>query len=312
MSWLQIELRATPAALPVIEDALYECQAVSITLLSDTEEPVLEPDLGETPLWSSVRVQALFDLDSDMVTLRQALLAIDPALTSDLSVEFVNPANWQDAARTYAVNQVFGERLWLLPKEDRGLADNVTEPSATTLKSELVRFYLEPGLAFGSGSHPTTRLCLTWLATNIRPGQRVLDFGCGSGVLGIAAALLGATVVAVDHDDQAIMATRDNAAYNGLSEMELTAYSLAAWRNHQQSDGFDVVVANILAAPLQTLAEEFERVALPGAAIVLSGVLEDQAQTVMGSYRRTEFQTPNIEAGWACLIGVTPVGRTSE
>ena len=128
-------------------------------------------------------------------------------------------------------------------------------------------------------------------------------------MLGIAAALLGATVVAVDHDDQAIMATRENAAYNGLSEMELTAYGLDAWNNSQPraGEGYNVVVANILAAPLQSLAVEFEGVTSPGGTVVLSGVLQDQAQAVMDSYRRTAFQTPTIEDGWACLVGITQV-----
>ena len=330
MSWLQIGLRATPASLPIIEESLYACDAVSITLLSDAEEPVLEPNPGETPLWSSVRVQALFDVNADMVALGQALAAIDPELSRSLSVDFVKPADWQDAARTYAVNQVFADRLWLLPK-DMADIEGATPARPSKRASihesghdsgrdsgrdsghELVRLYLEPGLAFGSGSHPTTRLCLAWLAANIQPGQRVLDFGCGSGVLGIAAALLGATVVAVDHDDQAIMATRENAAYNGLSEMELTAYGLDAWHARQrpsgygEGDGYDVVVANILAAPLQSLAVEFEGVTSPGGAVVLSGVLQDQAQAVMDSYHRTAFQTPTIEDGWACLIGITQV-----
>jgi len=324
VSWLQIELRATPASLPIIEEALHECEAVSITLLSDAEEPVLEPNPGETPLWSNVRVQALFDVNADMAALGQALAAIDPELSRSLSVDFVKPAAWQDAARTYAVNQVFADRLWLLPKDMADIDIEGATPTGPPMYKaghdsgdKLVRLYLEPGLAFGSGSHPTTRLCLAWLAANIRPGQRVLDFGCGSGVLGIAAALLGATVVAVDHDDQAIMATRENAAYNGLSEMELTAYGLDVWNNSQPTpgcaeeygdgDGYDVVVANILAAPLQSLAVEFEGVTSPGGAVVLSGVLQDQAQAVMDSYRRTAFQTPTIEDGWACLIGITQV-----
>jgi ribosomal protein L11 methyltransferase len=307
VSWLQIELRATPAALPVLEDTLYQCAAVSITLLSDAEEPVLEPNPGETPLWSSVRVQALFDVNADMAALKLALADIDPELCRELSVEFVSPTDWQAAARTHAVNQVFAERLWLMPKEDRDVPDLEAEASARASKSELVRLYLEPGLAFGSGSHPTTRLCLAWLAANIQSGQRVLDFGCGSGVLGIAAALLGATVIAVDHDDQAIMATRENAAYNDLSETELTAYSLEAWQGRLTSEGCDIVVANILAAPLQSLAAEFERVVRPGGAIVLSGVLQDQAQAVMDSYCGTTFEAPTIEAGWACLIGTTQV-----
>lgn len=295
MTWLQIELRAKPHSLPIIEDVLLACGAVSITLLSDTDEPVLEPDPGQTPLWTSVRVQALFGLDIDMAVLRQAIAGIDASAIDELAVQFVNAQDWQDAARSYAVNQVFGERLWLLPK-------NAADEAGA---GNLVRLYLEPGLAFGSGSHATTSLCLEWLATHIAAGDRVLDFGCGSGVLGIAAGLLGAAVIAVDHDPQAVMATRENAAYNGLSENRLTTLDLHEWQAEQHIGFFDVVVANILAGPLTALAREFQRVARPGAAVVLSGVLQEQAEEVMSSYSHTRFQPPVIEAGWACLIGMT-------
>jgi len=295
VSWLQIQLRATPASLSSIEDVLHECGAVSITLLSNAEEPVLEPDPGETPLWSNVRVQALFELDADMAGLRAGLSSVDPATLQDVDVQFIKPAEWLDASRNFAVNQIFADRLWLLPKNAPD-----EEPAAG-----IVKLFLEPGLAFGSGSHPTTRLCLEWLATHIRPGQKVLDYGCGSGVLGIAAALLGAVVVAVDHDAQAIVATRENAAYNDVTEAQLTACTAQHWQAAQFDAWFDVVVANILASPLQSLASDFERVAAPGAAIVLSGVLPEQATAVMASYAETRFQAPVIDAGWVRLNGET-------
>lgn len=291
MTWLQIELQATPAQLPDAEDLLLASGAVSITLVSDADEPVLEPAPGETPLWSNVRVQALFPLDTDMAALRAQLGLLHGGLGAKLNVAFIAAQDWQVAATNHAVNRVFANRLWLLPK-DTQVSD----------EDNLVKLRLEPGLAFGSGSHPTTRLCLQWLAEHVQPGQRVLDFGCGSGVLAIAAALLGADVVAVDHDDQAVMATQDNAAYNGVAD-RLSVLSLSAWQERSEMAAFDVVVANILAAPLQTLAPQFEAVSRPGGAVVLSGVLQEQAASVMSSYLHTEFQAPIEEAGWACLVG---------
>lgn len=299
MSWLQIELRATPEVLAKVEDVLLECGAVSLTLVSDADEPVLEPAPGETPLWSSVRVQALFDLATDMSVVRATLAAHD-LLNADLLVEFVAQTDWQSATRSHAVNQVFGERLWVLPKDPQ------TNPAQVKagVDPTLVQLRLDPGLAFGSGAHPTTRLCLSWLAQHVRPGQRVLDFGCGSGILAIAAALLGARVVAVDHDPQAVMATRENAAYNEVEEAQLEVLSLEQWRSAGYRQCFDVIVANILAGPLQSLATEFEQALVPGGTLVLSGVLAEQADEVMSSYTASEFAVPEVEAGWACLTGI--------
>ncbi len=293
MSWLQLELRATPDTLEAIESVLLACGSVSITLVSDADEPVLEPAPGETPLWSSVRMQALFPLETDMRRLRDAIRALDGNAVEHLQVEFVNAQDWQEAARTYAVDCVFANRLWLLPKDLQ-----VSEPA-----SDLTLLRLDPGLAFGSGSHPTTRLCLQWIAAHVVPGMRILDFGCGSGVLGIAAALLGAHVVAVDHDDQAVMATTENAAYNGLSVDNIQVMSLEQWQSLAEKPVFDAIVANILAGPLQSLAAEFERIVAPGGDIVLSGVLAEQAADVMAAYTQTNFLHPEIEAGWACLQG---------
>lgn len=235
-------------------------------------------------------MQALFDLQTDIAGLRQALSVAAP--DAELNVTFV-AADLAHAGHTnHAVNQVFADRLWLLPKD-----------APASGRDDLVQIRLDPGLAFGSGSHPTTAMCLQWLAEHIRPGQRVLDFGCGSGVLGIAAALLGARVVAVDHDDQAVMASQDNAAYNGLRSTQFEVMSTTAWHAPTFANCFDVVVANILAAPLKQLAAQFEQVLAPSGALVLSGVLEQQAVEVMDSYVEINFAPPRIQAGWVCLTG---------
>ncbi len=295
MSWLQIELGATPDNLADIEAVLAEAGAVSVTLISAADEPVLEPAPGETPLWESVVVRALFALDVDVGALRRSLLVCGAGGID--TVEFIGARDWTEAARTYAVDRVFAGRLHLRPKVAEA-------PPASAAGDALVPLYLEPGLAFGSGSHPTTSLCLEWVAANVQTGMRVLDFGCGSGLLGIGAALLGAEVVAVDHDEQAIMATRENAAYNGITEQRINVMSLDAWQAHAQLGSFDVVVANILAGPLRELAGTFESVTRQGAHIVLSGVLEEQAADVMQAYANTTFAAPRQDSGWVLLTGV--------
>ena len=298
MSWLQLEVSATPAMLTGLEEALLAAGAAALTLLSDADEPVLEPAPDETPLWSQVRLRALFELSADMTLVRENLQAVDGFEFTSLVVEFVGEHDWQAAAGNHAVDRVFSDRLRLQPKP----AERAAVPRRGA--GEPVNLFLEPGLAFGSGSHPTTSLCLEWLAQHVRSGQRVMDFGCGSGVLGIAAGLLGASVVAVDHDAQAVMATQDNSTYNGLPPSEFCAMHTDQWRAADYIGRFDVVVANILAGPLQNLAATFEEVAAPGGSIVLAGVLTPQADEVMAAYADTVFD-PIIERdGWALLCGV--------
>ncbi len=298
MSWLQLEVSATPAMLTGLEEALLAAGAAALTLLSDADEPVLEPAPDETPLWSQVRVRALFELSADMTLVRDNLQAVDGFEFTSLVVEFVGDHDWQAAAGNHAVDRVFSDRLRLQPKPAEGSA------APHRVSGGPVNLFLQPGLAFGSGSHPTTSLCLEWLAQHVQPGQRVLDFGCGSGVLGIAAGLLGASVVAVDHDAQAVMATQDNTTYNGLSPSEFRAMHTDQWRASDYIGRFDVVVANILAGPLQNLASTFEQVAAPGGSIVLAGVLTSQADEVMAAYSHTVFDPIIEQDGWARLRGV--------
>lgn len=286
-----------------MEEGLLACGAVSITLLSDADEPVLEPAPGETPLWTSIRVQALFDLQTDLVALKR-VLAAQNVPSESLSLEFLPPADWQAAQRAYAVNRLFAQRLWVLPTEADPQALWRQQHGETSIPPT-AQLRLDPGLAFGTGGHPTTAMCLEWLAEHIQAGQRVLDFGCGSGILGIAAALLGAEVVAVDYDQQACVATRNNAAYNGVARRKLEVVSLEDWERRDKHKVFDVIVANILAGPLRALAANFEQLAKTGGSIVLSGILEEQAAQVEAAYPATIFAPVQVEAGWACLHGVT-------
>jgi ribosomal protein L11 methyltransferase len=283
------------------EELLLQAGASAVTLESLAGEVVLEPDPGAVPLWSSIRLKALFPLDTDVPSLRKVLTQIDPNIHQHLEVDFIGEEDWQLRMLNHAVNAQFGGRLWLQPKslEGNGLA---------RLDNDQIYLFLEPGLAFGSGSHPTTRMCLEWIASHLKPGQRVMDFGCGSGILAIGAALLGGDVVAVDHDDQAVLATDENAQFNNVGD-KIAALSLRQWQQQPKSKraeylgAFDLLAANILAAPLISLADEFVSLLAPKGHLVLSGVLAEQADEVMAAYPSMQFAEPIIEEQWACLVG---------
>jgi ribosomal protein L11 methyltransferase len=192
-----------------------------------------------------------------------------------------------DAWRSSAVAQCFGGRLWVLPRD--------SEPR------EGIVLRLDPGLAFGTGGHPTTRLCLEWLASHDLSGQRLVDYGCGSGILGIAAALLGAAeVLAVDHDSQALLATQENARANAVDPGRLRAVGPDEVPEHGD---YDVLVANILANPLLELASRFTDLIRPGGMIVLSGLLAGQASGVVAGYPAFRFADPQADGDWVLLSG---------
>lgn len=279
MAWLAVTLVVPEAALAHCETVLEDLSAAAITTLPFDEEtaPVLEPAPGATPKWSHNRVQALFPMATDVAHLRKVLSEqLAPEQRRSLTVDFLEDQNWLESWRQHAVQACFGERLWLLPKD----APLPAEIQQATLAQIVLR--LDPGLAFGSGGHPTTQLCLEWLAQADLTGLRVLDFGCGSGVLAIAAHLLGAAEVdAVDIDPQALTATRSNADFN-----EVPATQLQTFLPEQLPSGqtYDLVVANILANPLVSLAPTLLERLAPGGHIVLSGLLETQQQAVAAAY----------------------------
>jgi ribosomal protein L11 methyltransferase len=298
VNWLQITLALGTQEAAEFETVLQAHGAVAITYESQADEVVLEPKPGEIPLWQHINLVALFSIDTNISGLNEALRVLDAEVHERLDVAFVAEEDWQQRLANHTVSAEFGGRLLLLPKIE-AVAQRVVA------QAEKAALYLEPGLAFGSGSHPTTRMCLEWLASHIKADQVVLDFGCGSGILAIGAALLGARVIAVDHDDQAITATRENAQFNGVSE-QIQTLTLVDWgrdRSWQASEHFDVVVANILAAPLIDLAPTFSRSLRQGGSLVLAGILDHQASQVMQAYPGVKFGPTVAEDEWVCLAG---------
>ena len=284
VSWLKLDVEVENAHADAVGDLLLGLGASSATVTSaaDSATAVLEPDPGATPLWQVCRLSALLPLDADLQQI-QAELAKYAARVLDTG--FLEDENWLGRWRAHAVHECFGGRLWVLPRD----AQPVAEPCVR----------LDPGLAFGTGAHPTTRLCLEALASRDLRDLAVLDYGCGSGVLGLAACALGArSVVAVDHDAQARQAAAENAKFNGFAA-RFTVGDAAA----SVGRTFDLVIANILARPLIDLAPELRAALGAGGSLVLSGLLAEQAEAVMAAYPDIEFAQPCCDGEWVCLAG---------
>ena len=268
-SWLQLTLQAVQHTPEQLEDALFEAGAIAVTLQDAGDQPVLEPAPGETPLWPHTRVTGLFDAQTDIERVKQILRRV---LQSDdlleCRMEGLEARDWVRAWLEDFHPMRFGARLWVCPSQQ-----TPPEPLAVNL-------LLDPGLAFGTGTHPTTALCLEWLDGTDMAAKTVIDYGCGSGILAIAAARLGARQVwAVDIDPQALLACEHNAAANGVAEyIRLAApAALPALRA-------DALLANILAGPLIALASHFGALVKPGGQLVLSGILDHQADRVEAAF----------------------------
>lgn len=271
MSWSEVRISVRREAVEAAEEALLELGALSITLQDDADHPVLEPGPGETPLWPVVQLCGLFESGIDRACVLDGLAAV-PGAHHPGAIRWreVDDRDWERAWMDRFEPMQFGRRLWIVP-------------SGMSIPHDLenIEISLDPGLAFGTGTHPTTALCLEWLDGQDLADKRVVDYGCGSGILGIAAALKGARgVVCVDNDPQALEATSVNAMRNGVER--LIHCCLPA---DFQADGAEVVLANILAGPLISLAPVIARSAVPGGRIVLSGLLEEQVESVASAYR---------------------------
>jgi ribosomal protein L11 methyltransferase len=272
------------------EELLLAHGAIAVSFRDAQDDPVLEPAPGETPLWPQTETVALFPAD---VRLDAAIAALREALPEGAGLEpGTRTLDDQDWVRLWQKDHPplkFGTRLWVCPREKA-----MHEPGCVTV-------LLDPGLAFGTGTHPSTALCLDWLAQADLAGRSVLDYGCGSGLLGIAAVKLGARhVVGVDLDPQALTATLANAGENGVRP-QLEAVLPDAFRPAP----FDVVLANILSNPLIELAPRLAACVRTGGDLVLAGLLERQADEVMSAYRRAfEFTAPVMKEGWVRLHGI--------
>jgi ribosomal protein L11 methyltransferase len=302
MAWFRLRFQVVESQAPAAETLLEDLGAVAVTLMDAGDTPILEPDPGATPRWQQCRVEALFALPADFEAIRHRVLAAS-FQPGDLNADFLEDDDWLNRWRQYAVEYCFAQRFWIAPK-DAPLPEGAQQQAVLRL---------DPGLAFGSGSHPTTRLCLEWLARelpdSVGAGERLLDFGCGSGVLALAAMVLGCTdVVAVDHDPQALLATADNAAYNALADSRLRIGDAGILASE---DPFDVIVANILAAPLIELAPTIVDLLKSGGRLVLSGILEEQAAAVAAAYPELIFAASALQADdqgghWARLEARKP------
>ncbi|MDE1961831.1 MAG: 50S ribosomal protein L11 methyltransferase [Xanthomonadaceae bacterium] len=275
MPFLELSLTVGASEQAGVEAALEDLGALSVTLAdadADTpdERAIFEPGVGETPLWNTVVLQALFAADIDRAGLVHALADLVPGIEpSQIAFREVADQDWTRAWLDTFKPMRFGQRLWIYPW-------NVEAPD----NADAVIVRLDPGLAFGSGTHPTTALCLEWLDGCDLAGKIAIDFGCGSGILAIAALKLGAArAIGVDNDEQAIAASRDNAQRNGVSE-KMDLY-LPQHFPHIQSD---VLVANILAGPLAELAPLFARSLRSGGALALSGILDGQQDELLACY----------------------------
>lgn len=295
MGWQSVSFLTDAGQAEPFCDALLEAGALSASIEdADAGTPDEQPQFGEpgsltTPGWARSRVVALLEADADVASLlgtaARALGLPAPAF----SVEPVAEQNWVQLTQSQFDPIRVSGRLWIVPSWHEA-----PDPAAINL-------VLDPGMAFGTGSHPTTRLCLEWLEREVRGGERVLDYGCGSGILAIAAARLGAaSVVGVDIDPQAVEAARANAERNGVSASFFDSAEPVAGE-------YDFVVANILSNPLRVLAPAICAHVRRGGRLALSGILREQADEIIGIYARwLPLQVADVREDWVCLAGVKP------
>ena len=265
MSWLQLRLDTSPDQVETLEALMLASGAVAVTMEDNADQPVLEPGVGETPLWGHTRLTGLYPADTPMAE----VLATFPGellQTANQRVEILEDKDWEREWMQHYQPMQFGQRLWVCP--------SWLEPPA----ADAVNLLLDPGLAFGTGTHPTTALCLAELDSMDLDGHVVVDYGCGSGILAVAALKLGAAeALGVDNDPQALAASRDNAGRNGVGgELFPVAlpgqYDSDCWQNRA-----DTVIANILAGPLMELSDTLLHFLKPGGTLMLSGLLDTQA-----------------------------------
>ncbi|MEK6161253.1 50S ribosomal protein L11 methyltransferase [Vibrio cholerae] len=295
MPWIQIKLNATNDNAEAIGDMLMEeTGAVSVTFLDAKDTPVFEPLPGETRLWGDTDVVALYEADMDTSLILQQIKASNMLAEGFAhKVEQVEDKDWEREWMDNFHPMQFGRRLWICPSWRE-----VPDPQA-------VNVMLDPGLAFGTGTHPTTALCLEWLDNLDLSGKTVIDFGCGSGILAIAAIKLGAAkVIGIDIDPQALLASKDNAARNGVEDQ------IEVYLPKDQPEGLvaDVVVANILAIPLRELSPIIKGLLKPGGQLAMSGILDTQAESVAEFYRDDLELDPIAEKSEWCRISGRKLG----
>jgi len=289
MDWLQISFQIEKAQADLISEVLTGLGSLSITYSDTLDDAIYEPTVGQTPLWDNVTVKALFSIDVNQEDIKASIFEICNvnALTSFILKDRV----WEDECKKDFHSMKFGENLWVCPSWE----------SQAEIPSNAIIINMDPGLAFGTGSHQTTSLCLEYLDNNPPKNIDVIDFGCGTGILAIAAAKLGAsTVLAIDNDPQAIISSKDNIINNQCGRIIKTIHS----KDEIDFEGCDLLIANILTNPLIKLAPTFADLVNPDGEILLSGILKKQVDRVVGCYSEyfTNFEVSNIDE-WYRVTG---------
>ena len=289
MPWLQLEAEPGQQSPDKMEALLEELGAVAVWFRDAGDEPILEPALGETPIWSQSRVTGLFNANANLDdVINQITTSLAPATLPPWRSSALEDKDWEREWMDNYHPIRFGKRLWIVPSW------------RSAPEADAINILLDPGLAFGTGTHETTALCLEWLDEHVQPGISAIDFGCGSGILAVAAMKLGAAhVTAVDNDPQALTATRANAEKNGvLDDIHVIAPTT------DEIEPVDLLIANILALPLIELASYFATLVKPGGHIILSGILLQQADDVAQTYRNWFEMQPAVAKGdWIRLSG---------
>lgn len=297
MSWVSLMIRVDDVHAEVLSESLLELGALSVDMHDAAagtvhEQPLFgEPDEPTEQIWLNTEVAALFNEDADIPSILQAVTQILQLPSQpNYRLVYLEEQDWVRLTQSQFNPIQISSRLWIVPSWHQ-------PPDASA-----INLVLDPGLAFGTGSHPTTKLCLTWLDENLRQGNTVFDYGCGSGVLAIAALKLGAgNVVGLDIDPQAVTASRENAHRNQCNPTKIKFVT----ENADPATQFDVVMANILANPLMVLAPILISLTQKGGYIVLSGILKEQAKEVMDTYLQWfNLEIAREEEGWVLLTGI--------
>jgi len=290
MSWLQLSLESGDLEPETLSVFFEDLGALSVTFVDAADQPLFEPAPGTTPLWSATRVTALFEADFDVPALRGRLASVFGQQAADrLQEDVLQDQDWERTWLDQFQPMQFGRRLWICPAGKRP-----SEPENAVIID------LDPGLAFGTGTHPTTALCLEWLDHHPPVDLEVLDFGCGSGILAIAALKLGAgKVFGIDIDEQALWSSRENATRNRVEDRLQTGLP-----DPSSGQTYDLVLANILANPLIELAPQLAERVRPGGDLVLSGILSQQSEAVRAAYQEWFSFSETVELdGWVRLDG---------
>jgi ribosomal protein L11 methyltransferase len=288
VSWHQLVIELGRDDLARAEEACTRLGAIALSLADAGDEPLLEPAPGTTPVWHEVRLRALFPETPEPPLLAATVAAVLGLPAAAIRIEHLADRAWEREWLKDFRPMRFGQRLWICPAGQRPAED------------ASVLLELDPGLAFGTGTHATTALCLEWLDARPLSGLTLLDYGCGSGILALAALKLGAAgATAFDIDPQALLATRENAAKNGLSgRIAILSEARAI------AGPFDLVLANILAGPLVELAPQLAAYCSPGGTIALAGLLDRQADEVAHAYRPWfDIELSAERDGWTLLSG---------